>query len=445
MHRRAFLTMTVAACASPPDSTLERLAQGAAGGSAPSAAAPTASPWGFAPSGDSVFDAWRDDFVRREVAAGWPAGFLRQHLSGLTPDPKVVAADRRQPEFSKPISDYLRGAVSSDRVATGRAKIAAAPWMTRIEQTTGAPPEILVAIWGMESAFGSFTGDMDVVRSLATLAAEGRRRGWAEGQLLAALTMVRDGYATRGMLKGSWAGAMGQTQFMPDTFLTTAVDGDGDGRRDIWASSPDALASAANLLVKQGDWRRGQSWAREVILPQGFDYSLIEGPKRTPGDWQTLGVRAADGYGFKTADADAETQLIAPMGWRGPALLAFPNHFAIRKYNNSTSYALGVGMLADAIAGRPGLQGTWPPEQPTSTADRKGAQAALGALGYDVGEPDGIIGAKTRAAVRAYQQARGLPADGYLSGELMRRLIAEAATSLPKAAARYPAPVATGN
>jgi membrane-bound lytic murein transglycosylase B len=433
MHRRSFLALTVAACATPPEQTMVQMAQG--GGLPGAGSPPPAGPIsGFSASGDAAFDAWREDFVRRQAAAGWSVDFLRQQLSGLTPDPSVVSADRRQPEFSKPISDYLKGAVSPDRITTGRSKRASAAWLPRIEQRYGVPGEILVAIWGMESAFGGFQGSQDVIRSLATLAADGRRRGLAEAHLIAALQIIRDGLAARPQLRGSWAGAMGQTQFMPETFLTTAVDGDGDGRRDIWGSSQDALASAANLLAKQGDWRRGESWAVEVRLPPGFDYSVVEGPKQVPAAWQASGVRRADGYGFNAADSASEAQLIVPMGHQGPAFLAFPNHFAIRKYNNSTSYALGVGMLADAIAGRPGLVGAWPVEEPTSLAQRKAAQGALNRLGYDVGEPDGIIGVKTRAAVRAYQQANGMVADGYMSGDVMRRLIAQAQSAPPLAA-----------
>lgn len=430
MYRRTFLLLLLAGCASP-DSTLvdvtQTAVQSATGAPPPPRTASTAPPTGFAGSGDSRFDAWRQDFVVRQRAAGWSEDFLRQHLGGLTPDPKVISLDSRQPEFSKPVGDYLRGSVSADRIAIGRSKRDASPWLGQVQERYGVPREILVAIWGMESAFGSFQGDMDVVRSLATLAAEGRRRAWAEGQLLAALRMLRDGDAARGTLKGSWAGAMGQTQFMPDTYLTTAVDGDGDGRRDIWGSAPDALSSAANLLAKAG-WQRGQSWAREVILPPGFDYSLAEGPKQVPAAWEALGARRADGLPWSAADAAAEAVLIVPAGHRGPAFLALPNHFAIRKYNNSTSYALGVGLLADRIGGAAPLVAAWPSEQPMATADRKGAQIALARLGFDVGEPDGVIGTKTRAATRAYQKSRGLIADGYLDQPLARRLIAEDAS-----------------
>ncbi len=426
MYRRTFLLLLLAGCASP-DSTLVDAAHTAAGAtrSAPPppppprvAAAPT-------PSGDLTFDAWRRNFIARQTAAGWPEGLLRQHLDGLTPDPRVIALDSRQPEFSKPVGDYLRGAVSDVRIAMGRSRRDSAPWLAQTQSRYGVPPEILVAIWGMESGFGAIQGDMDVIRSLATLAAEGRRRAWAETQLLAALRMLRDGDAARGTLKGSWAGAMGQTQFMPDTYLSTAVDGDGDGRRDIWGSSADALTSAANLLAKAG-WRRGEGWAREVILPPGFDYSLAEGPGQTPAAWEALGARRADGLPWGPADAAAPAVLIVPAGHNGPAFLALPNHFVIRKYNNSTSYALGIGLLADRIGGAAPLVAAWPAEQPMAIADRRGAQLALARLGFDPGEPDGVVGTKTRAATRAYQQARGLVADGYLDQPLARRLIAEA-------------------
>jgi len=424
MHSRVLLLLILAGCASP-DSALVAIAQQSGVAPPPTVESTRPSP-GFGGSGDSTFDAWRQDFVQRQRAAGWSEAFLRQHLGALTPDPRVVALDSRQPEFSKPVGDYLRGSVSEDRVSIGRSKRAAAAWLPGVEARYGVPAEILVAIWGMESAFGASQGGMDVVRSLATLAAEGRRRGWAEGQLLAALRMLRDGDAAPGTLKGSWAGAMGQTQFMPDTFLSTAVDGDGDGRRDIWSSSPDALASAANLLARAG-WRSGESWAVEVTLPAGFDYSLSEGPRQRPADWQALGARRADARGFSQADAGSEAQLIVPAGHRGPAFLVFPNHFVIRKYNNSTSYALGVGMLADRIAGRGGVIAAWPAEQPLSSVQRTAAQHALNRLGFAAGEPDGVVGINTRAAVRAYQRSRGLVADGYLDPDLVRRLTADQA------------------
>jgi lytic murein transglycosylase len=385
-----------------------------------------------ATSGDPHFDAWLQSFYQRSATAGFPQDVLRRELNGLAPDPRVTTLDGRQPELSKPIGDYMRTAVSDKNVALGRAKFAAAQaWLPPIADRFGPSAQILVAIWGEESAYGAVQGDMDVIRSLATLAAGGRRRDWAESQIWDALRMIVSGQASRAQMKGSWAGAMGQTQLIPEAYLAVAVSVDGNGRPDIWNSPADALASAANLLAKDG-WQRGGGWAREVILPQNFDYSVTEGPQQTPSAWAIDGVRAAAGPAWSEADANAPTQLITPAGAAGPAFLVLPNHFVIRKYNNSTSYALAVGLLADRIAGAPPLITPWPVEPPMTSQDRIGAQQGLVALGFNPGEPDGVIGINTRAAVRAWQKARGLPADGYLTAALSRQLQDEAAASVSK-------------
>jgi membrane-bound lytic murein transglycosylase B len=378
-------------------------------------------------SGDAGFDAWAAGFYARAMAAGFSADLLRRQMTGLTPDDRVVAADHKQPEFTRGVGAYLASAVSDANVAAGRSRRAEQQSsLSRIQSRHGVPAEILIAIWAVESGFGQVQGDYDVVRSLATLAADGRRRDWAEQQLLAAFRIISSGEAPREKLRGSWAGAMGQTQFMPDTYLSTAVDIDGDGRRDIWASASDALGSAANLLRKAG-WKTGEGWQEEVILPRGFDYSLAEGPKHPPSWWAALGVRRADGSAsWPPADAAADWGLILPAGANGPAFLVAANHFVIRAYNNSTSYALAVGLLADRIAGGGPVVAQWPAEAPMSRADRLGAQQALNQLGYNVGVPDGIVGTQTRAAVRSWQKAKGLPADGYLTADLSHRLQAEA-------------------
>jgi membrane-bound lytic murein transglycosylase B len=305
------------------------------------------------------------------------------------------------------------------------------------------PREILIAIWARESAYGAIQGDFDVIRSMASLAAQGRRRDWAEGELIAALRIIATGQATREQLKGSWAGAMGQTQFIPSTYLSTAVDGDGDGRRDIWNSPADALASAANLLAK-GGWHRGESWAREVTVPADFDFSLTEGPKLTPEAWGALGVLRADGLPWTDNDRTVETQLIAPAGASGPLFLLFPNHFVIRRYNNSVAYALAVGLLADRIAGAGPLVTPWPAETPLSLADRMTAQRALAALGFSPGTPDGIVGVGTRTALRTFQKAHGLTPDGYLSPVMVQQLKTAAGVADPASAPTSdPAPAPT--
>lgn len=405
MRRRVFLALLVAGCASPPART-------------PVAAQP------MAPL-DTPFEAWRRGFVSRARAAGLSQTLLDRELAGLSPDDRVSSLDGRQPEFSRPVSAYIKGVVTEDRIAIGRRRRGDLAFLSDIERRYGVPRDIVLAIWAMESGFGAIQGDFDVVRSMATLAADGRRRDFAEDQLIAALKIIASGEFPRTRLRGSWAGAMGQTQFIPTTFLSTAVDGDGDGRRDIWGSSADALASAANLLAK-GDWRPGESWAREVTARAGFDFGLTEGPRQTPADWAAAGLTPADGGGWSAQDRAAQAMLIAPSGSTGPLFLAFPNHFAIRKYNNSLAYALGVGLLADRFRGAGPLVRAWPQEIPLSLADRTAAQTALNALGFDAGKPDGVVGAGTRTALRAWQKSRGLTADGYLSMDVVRRLRSEA-------------------
>lgn len=413
MDRRAFLFLSAASvlqpeAAAPPPGSIDT-----PGGPDPQTAA---------------FQAWLRDFTIRAIAAGWDAEMVTEQLSGLTVNPKVVELDTRQPEFVKSTGDYVRQSVTEARVEAGRRKRAEVAQFPEIEARYGVPSEILTAIWSQESAFGAIQGDLDVIRSLASLAFDGRRRDWAETQIFAAFRMIQEGDATRAQMRGSWAGAMGQTQMIPEAFLTTAVDGDGDGRRDIWNSPADALASAANLMAHDG-WRRGETWAREVLLPAGFDYGLAEGPMHSPGEWAALGARRADGLPFGQADKDTPCQLILPAGAAGPAFLIFPNHMVIRRYNNSTAYALSVGLLADRISGMGPLAVAWPVEPPLSMDDRAGAQKALLALGFDPGTPDGVIGVNTRQALRAWQKAKGLPADGHLTQALSQQLQGEAAAS----------------
>jgi len=361
---------------------------------------------------------------------GWKQGFLNRHggarreayareLSGLTPDPEVVRLDGNQPEFSRPAGAYVQNAVSAARIAEARRRSGVVPW--EVTQRFGVPAEILVSIWAQESSFGQVQGSKDVIRSLATLAYDGRRRDWAEGQLRDALNIVVDGRRERVGLLGSWAGAMGQTQFMPDNYLRLGVDQNGDGHVDIWGTDVDALASAANLLAQAG-WKRGQGWGYEVTLPAGFDYAQADGPTHPWRWWAARGVAIARGGAPTEAESLENAAVLLPQGARGPAFLALPNHYVIRRYNNSVSYALAIGLTADGAAGRPGLVAAWPNDPPLSLDQRIAAQRALSQMGYDTGGIDGVVGANTRAALKRWQAANGRIADGYLTASLADEL-----------------------
>ncbi len=421
MDRRAFLFSTAWLAVAPAPNLFQGAAQMGGGGP----------PQG--PASDTVFDAWKAAFINKAAAQGLSRDQVTGALAGVIPDPHVVALDQRQPEFSKPVSGYINSTVSAGRVAEARSHLAAIrSWLDPIADHYQVPAEILVSIWAVESGFGQIQGDDDVIRSYATLAVEGRRQAFAEDELIGALRILFSGEATRGQLKGSWAGAMGQTQFTPLDYLAYAVDGDGDGKRDIWGSAPDALASTANFMAKKGHWQPEQSAQIEVAVhAAGFDYALVEGSAKTPGEWAALGVTPVDPRGVPDPDRAVAATLIMPMGWQGPGFLAFPNHMAIRAYNNSTSYALAVGLLADRIGGGGPIVQAWPADQPISLDDRKAAQQALASLGFYAGEVDGLLGTGTRKAARLWQQSEHLPADGYLSYALIQRLKAQTRVVTP--------------
>lgn len=363
------------------------------------------------------FEGWKRGFLDRMGGARRAA--YEQQLANLTPDPDVIRLDGNQPEFSRPAGAYVANAVSSARIAEARSKIDVVPWS--VTQRFGVPAEILVSIWAQESSFGKVQGNSDVIRSLATLAYEGRRREWAEGQLRDALNIVIDGRRERSGLKGSWAGAMGQTQFMPDNYLRVGIDQNEDGKVDIWGTDVDALASAANLLAQAG-WKRGESWGYEVVVPSGFDYALADGPSQPWSFWRQHGVTLARGGSMSDQEATENAVLLLPQGARGPAFIALPNHFVIRRYNNSVSYALAIGLTADGAAGKPGLVAAWPNDPAMSRDQRIGAQTALTRMGYDTGGIDGVVGANTRAALKRWQVANGRLADGYLTAGLAAEL-----------------------
>ncbi|MDF3931451.1 lytic murein transglycosylase [Pseudomonas citronellolis] len=368
------------------------------------------------------FETWRDGFRQQALAGGISAQTFDQAFAGVEPDPAVITADRSQPEFTRPVWEYLAGAVSPARIRNGQGKLAQnSELLQRIDSRYTVDAEAVVAIWGMESNFGSNMGERNVIRSLATLAYEGRRPDFAQAQLLAALQILQHGDVPPRYMVGSWAGAMGQTQFVPTTYNQYAVDFDGDGRRDIWGSSADALASTANYLQASG-WKPGQSWGFEVRLSQGFDYALADMSIRKPiSEWLRLGVQPASG--MLPSSPQASATLLLPAGYRGPAFLVLDNFRAILRYNNSTSYALAVGLLADSFKGLGRIEASWPlQDRPLSRSERIALQQNLAARGYQPGNPDGIIGANTRTAIRAFQQSQGLPADGYPTPALLTRL-----------------------
>ncbi|MFS4437198.1 lytic murein transglycosylase [Paracoccaceae bacterium GXU_MW_L88] len=369
------------------------------------------------------FESWRNDFRSRALSAGIRADVFDSAFAGISMDNEVVRLDGQQAEFSKQIWEYLDGAVSSDRIGTGRAK--SQEWsrtLDGIESRYGVDKRAVLAIWGMETNYGGFMGNKSVIGSLATLAYEGRRRSFAEEQLIAALRILQSGDTSPGNMRGSWAGAMGHTQFMPTSYLTYAQDYYGDGRRDIWdAGNPtDALASTAYYL-KQNGWVKGQPWGVEVAVPSGFNYALAdEQTKQSVSAWRSLGVTTPSGGSVPDYGTAG---MIAPGGANGPKFLVFNNFSVIKTYNNSTSYAMGVGHLGDRIYGGAPFAQSWPRgDAALSRTQKRELQERLTALGYDTGGIDGVTGSKTSDAVRRYQRDNGLVADGYVNAALLNRL-----------------------
>ncbi len=354
-------------------------------------------------------------------AKGVSRATFERAFAGLTPDSKVIAQSKKQAEFVKPIWEYLGTAVSDNRVTNGRAnKRKYANVLRQIEQRFGVEGHVVLAIWGMETNYGGYMGKNNAIRALATLAYDSHRRAFFRNELLNALLILEQGHTTPDRMEGSWAGAMGHTQFMPSSFMSYSADFNGDGRRDIWTNIPDALASTANYLRAFG-WRTGETWGYEVRLPRGFNYALAdERTERTLRQWSELGIRRVRDRAFPRPGDKAV--LVVPAGARGPAFLMLPNFKVIKRYNNATSYALGVGHLADRILGGGSFAASWPNEPGMRRADIKQMQTLLAQRGFSAGGADGKAGPKTRAAIRAYQQSVGLEADGFPSQGLLRRL-----------------------
>ena len=370
---------------------------------------------------DQAFTAWVAGFSATARASGIDHATLRAAFGEVRYLPRVVEQDRAQPEFSRTVWDYLDRAVTPQRIVIGQQKLS----LVRVEAEAaaaryGVPPSIVVAIWGMESNYGANFGDIATVDALATLGFEGRREGWARGQLLAALKILQSGDIDRAHMIGSWAGAMGQTQFLPSSFLAYAVDADGDGRRDIWGSMADVMASTANFLAQSG-WTADQPWGVEVRLPAAFDLGRADNSVRQSASlWADEGVKAMDGAPLP---AMAEATILLPAGARGPAFLVGPNFRAILRYNHSTSYALAVGLLAQGLTDGPAVQAPWPRDlQALSRSQMLALQTALNERGFASGAADGMMGPATREAVRRFQRSAGLVADGYPTLDLLQRL-----------------------
>jgi membrane-bound lytic murein transglycosylase B len=363
------------------------------------------------------FQQWLQNFRRHAASEGISEATLRNALDGVRYRERVIELDRFQPEFVRPIWEYLDTAVSSTRISNGREKLADhRDTATEMQQRFGVPAEIIVAIWGIESNYGSNFGDFSTLEALATLAYDGRRRDFARGELLAALRIIDQGDIAADQMKGSWAGAMGHTQFIPSSFEAYAVDGDGNGQRDIWGSIPDVMASTANYLARAG-WQTGQPWGEEVRLPKGFDYAQTE--RLSSAEWRQQGVQAIQGE-LPNFDSAA---IVVPAGANGPAFLVGPNFRAILRYNNATSYALAVAKLGDAIAGRSGIEQSWPRDQATLTRDDvQELQRRLNQAGYSVGGADGVMGPNTRQGLRNFQRDQGLIPDGFATQVLLEQL-----------------------
>lgn len=404
------------ACAASPQSEPQ---------AAPVVATPSPSPVALAPfasSGHAAMDAWRDDFAARAVAAGRDPAIVQSTLATLSPLALYLSDDisvastgvADQAEFAKPVWDYVSSAVTESRKTRGAERLSElSETFDQIEAEYGVDREAVTAIWAMETNLGSYIGDFDAANTLANMAVEGRRRSFAESELTALMKIQERGDVSRSDLISGWAGAMGQTQFMPSTFLTYAVDFDGDGKKDLWNSAPDALASAANYLRASG-YQKDMPWGVEVLATSGFDWSLADGEDRRLSTWLSYGLSPMAGGGFVAPEA-TYAELWLPAGATGPKYLLFRNFDVFKTYNRSDSYAFSVGLLTDGVAGGNGPVGIWPADlQLLTRREIKVLQANLNRLGFAAGSVDGIAGRGTKGALRRFQKANGIiPADGY--------------------------------
>lgn len=380
---------------------------------------PTNTPSMTSQSHYATFTEWKHDFIHRALAKGINTNSLNSLMSNATLNQRVIELDRSQAEFTKMPWEYVESAASSNRISQGRSKLTEnLSILTSAESIYGTPKEITAAIWGMESSYGAGMGSMDLVNALSSLAYDGRRREFAENQLLAMLLMIERGDVAASQLKGSWAGGMGHTQFIPTTWIQESIDGDADGRKNPW-NRQDALTSTASYLANAG-WIRGLQPFYEVRLPTGFDFLQLNS-KRSLDAWKALGLVSASGEYFGGVH---DAQLWLPAGQYGPALLLTKNFEVIRVYNNSSSYALGVSLLAKKIAGGNDLIQSWPRhEQPLSRTQIINLQKNLTAQGYDTQGIDGVAGSNTRQAFARWQAANGQIPDGFISQRTAGHLV----------------------
>jgi len=371
-----------------------------------------------------IFAAWKQGFMARALAKGYDAALVKATIGQAKINPKAIQSNEQQPEFTRPIWSYVDGVMSEARLSGGRDKLAKhADLFTGIEARYGVDRTILTSIWGLESAYGKILGHDNMIDSLATLAFQGRRQKFGEQQLFGLLDILSQGVVRKEQLIGSWAGAMGMTQFIPTTFRDYAVDYDNNGNKDLWTDVGDALASTAYYLSRFG-WRGTEPVLAEVLLPDGFNYGLSDGTKRTISGWSAMGVRPVGGQNWSRDALFWEAKLLMPAGVNGPIFLTFKNFDVIKKYNNSTSYALGITVLAESLQGKKTITRDWPRrDKPLTRSHKKALQQALTNQGYSTGGIDGMIGPNSRRAVRAWQRANKLPADGYVNQALLRRIL----------------------
>lgn len=369
---------------------------------------------------DAAFETWLSGFRRRALTEGISPAVFDSAFRSLTPDMSVLRHETNQPEFNRPIWAYLDSAVSESRIRNGQEALRQhRAVLDQIEARYGVEREIVVAVWGMESAYGRLRGSDPILPSLTALAMHSRRAPFYTEQLLGALRILQAGDVDARHLTGSWAGAMGHTQFIPTSYLAYAVDFRGDGHRDIWSDDPtDSLASTAAYLARHG-WERGQPWGVEVLVPSNLNPRLA-GTQQSMAEWRRLGIEPQR---RRTLPRTGDATLLFPAGSQGPALLAFSNFRVIKRYNNADAYAIGVGHLADRMRGGGDFVASWPRnDRPLNRNERMELQTILSRSGHYSGDVDGRIGQGTLGAVREWQAAHGLPPDGYVSFALLERM-----------------------